>query len=312
VTTRLTLQQKARFFHQLAVLLESGLPLSHSLTLAGRDLGAACQNYLSKASLAVGRGQGLAVVISQPPVYFDAWTIALIETAEYSGALSVVCRSIAIASERQHKQQRLYNSAKLSAIAIIWSLVILVVALLAGNPIILIQPSFWLFAIGFLILLIFALPLLAQRLQPASQNLPVLGKINQARSMLYFTELELPLSCGVSIASGLELLSKHIPDRSMAGKIAAIVPQVLAGKSLSKSLQGRFPAVAIGMIRTGEETGNLDAALQKLATYYEGELETSLRQLNSILIPLSLLAIGAIVALIGIWGITSYIKLLPD
>ena len=174
------------------------------------------------------------------------------------------------------------------------------------------KPGFWLLAIGLLVVLILGLSFLGNHLPIQSlQDVPILGKILQARSMLYFAELELPLSCGISLGTSLELLQKHIPDPVMASKIAIASSRVLAGQSLSKSLQGRLPAIALSMLRTGEETGNLDAALEKIAKYYEGELERLLLQLKSILIPLSIIAIGALVALVVVWGITSLINSLP-
>ena len=300
-------QHKARFFNQLATLLDSGLSVGQSLSLAGRDLSSSFQSYLQKASISV-RSQNLASALSQPPRYFDTWTLGLLEAAEYSGALSVACRKIAIAHERQHKRQRLYNAVKLALIATIWSLFLLVTALIAGNATVLLQPGFWLLAIGLLVVLIVAFSF--PGIHPLTQ-VPIVGKIIQTRSMLYFSELELPLSCGISLATSLELLQKYVPDPVMAGKMAIATERVLAGQPLSKSLQGRLPAIALQMLRTGEETGNLDAALQNIGKYYEDELERQLLQLKSILIPLSIIAVGALVALIGIWGISFLINSLP-
>ena len=316
LSKKLTSQEKARFFNQLATLLESGLSVQQSLSLAGKDLSSRFQNYLQKASATVGRGQSLAAGISLPPPYFDSFSIALIEAAEYSGALSVACRRLAIASEAQQQRQRIYNSVKLAAIAIVWSLFLLLTAIGYGNATILADPNFWFLAVGLLILLIVGLNFLGSRpLSPGLQQLirgvPILGKIVQARSMLYFAELELPLSCSISLLTALELLQQHSLDPAIAGKLAIAAQRVAAGQSLSKSLQGRLPAIALQIIRTGEETGNLDSAMQKLAKYYEEELERLLRRLNSILIPLSIIAIGAFVALVGIWGIQSLINALP-
>lgn len=313
---RLTPKEKARFFHQLAVLLDSGLSVQQSLSLAGRDLSTAFQNYLQNASVAVGRGQDLATAISLSPQYFDGWTLSLIQTAEYSGALPEVCRRLAIASERQQQRDRLYNSVKRAAIAIIWNLLLLITALIAGNVTVVAQPNFWLLAVVLLIFLIAGFSVLGSRplsqgLQQLAQKVPILGKILQARSMLYFAELEIPLSCGISLLTALELLQKHIPDPVMAGKMAIATQRVAAGQSLSKSLQGRLSAIATQIIRTGEETGNLDAALQKLAKYYEDELERLLHQLKSILISLSIVVMGALVALVGLWAISSLVNSLP-
>lgn len=161
---KLQSQHKARFFQQLATLLDSGLSLHQCLSLAPRDLSSGFQTYLQRASVAIGRGQSLAAAISQPPVYFDGWTLGLLEVAEYSGALSVACRRLAIASQRQHQRDRLYNSVKLATIAIIWSLFLLITAIVAGNASVLSQSGFWLLAIGLLILLIVASSFLGSHL----------------------------------------------------------------------------------------------------------------------------------------------------
>jgi type II secretory pathway component PulF len=309
-------QQQAQFFNQLAALLDSGLSVQQTLALSGRGFGSAFQSYLQKVSAAVGMGQNLATAMSVSPGYFDQWTIGLIEVAEYSGLLPQACRKLAIAASRTHRQQRLYNRVKLAAIATIWSLFLLAAALMAGSTTVMAQPHFWLLAIGLLAVLWIGFSFLGSsplspQLQQLVQGVPILGKILQARAMLDFAQLELPLSCGISLVTALELLHQHIPDPVMARKIAIAIQGAIAGQPLSKTLQGQLPPLALQMIRTGEETGNLDAAWQKLATYYEQELERLLHQLNSILLPLSTIAIGALVALVGIWGITFLINSLP-
>jgi type II secretory pathway component PulF len=143
-------------------------------------------------------------------------------------------------------------------------------------------------------------------------NLPILGKLIQARSLLDLAQLRLPLSCGVSILSAVELVREHIPDAVMKANLASSARQIRAGQTLSYSLEGKLPPIAMQMIRTGEETGNLDTALQNLAQYYEGELERGLRMLKSSLRTLSLLAIASLVAVVGIRGITVLLNSLPE
>ncbi|MEW6493418.1 MAG: type II secretion system F family protein, partial [Cyanobacteriota bacterium] len=66
------------------------------------------------------------------------------------------------------------------------------------------------------------------------------------------------------------------------------------------------------MIRTGEETGNLDTALENLAQHYQQELEHGLHRLESSFRPLSLVAIASLVAVIGIRGLTLLLNSLPE
>jgi type II secretory pathway component PulF len=83
----LTIQQKAWFFYQLAALLNSGITVQQSLTLAGKDGNPSFQRYLQQVSAAVGSSQDLASALALDRRYFDSWTISLIRLAEYSGSL---------------------------------------------------------------------------------------------------------------------------------------------------------------------------------------------------------------------------------
>jgi type II secretory pathway component PulF len=92
---RLTVQEKARFFYQMAALLDSGLSLQQSLNLAGLDCSGWFRRYLQGLSLIVGSGQDLATAITLNDGYFDRWTVSLMRLAEYSGSLSQICTKLA-------------------------------------------------------------------------------------------------------------------------------------------------------------------------------------------------------------------------
>jgi len=313
---RLTIQQKAWFFYQLAALLNSGITVQQSLTLAGKDGNPSFQRYLQQVSAAVGSSQDLASALALDRRYFDSWTISLIRLAEYSGSLPHACTQLAIAFETRARQERLYRSVRLLAIATIWGLLILTAAIFNRTPTGLIKPEFWLRSLAIALLLL-GISFLAscyssQGSQQLAMNLPVLGKLIQARSLLDLAQLRLPLSCGVSILSAVELVREHIPDAVMKANLASSARQIRAGQTLSYSFEGKLPPIAMQMIRTGEETGNLDTALQNLAQYYEGELERGLRMLKSSLRTLSLLAIASLVAVVGIRGITVLLNSLPE
>jgi type II secretory pathway component PulF len=178
-----------------------------------------------------------------------------------------------------------------------------------------IKPEFWLRSLVMGLLLL-GISFLVTRYssrgwQQLLMNLPVVGKLVQARSLLYLAQLQLPLSCGVPILTALELVREHIPDPVMAANLAAAARKIRIGQTLTSSLEGKLPPIAMQIIRTGEQTGNLDNALQNLGEYYEGELQRRLRLLESSLRPLSVLAIGALIASVGIRGITLLLNSLP-
>lgn len=314
-STPLAILEKARFFHEFAALLNSGLSVQQSLSLLGKNFNLSFRQYLQKVSTEVASGQDLASALAVNPHYFGGWTISLIRLAEYSGSLPQIFTQLARDAEAQARREKLYRSLNLSAIAIIWSLLILTAVIFNRSPRGFIKPEFWLrsLAIG---LLLFAISFLVSRFtrrsgQPLLKNLPLVGKILSSHSMIYLAKLQLPLSCGVPILAAVDLVRSHIPDSEIRTHLASAAKKIRAGETLSNSLQGKLLPIALEMIRTGEETGNLDAAFHNLAQYYEGELERKLKVLELRLRLLSILAIGALVAAVGIRGINLLINSLP-
>ncbi|HEY9596771.1 MAG TPA: type II secretion system F family protein [Cyanophyceae cyanobacterium] len=313
---RLTTQEKARFFYQFAALLNAGLTLPQSLNLAGKDFNPAFQRYLQRVGAAVEAGQEMALALAFNHRYFDGWTMSLIRLAEYSGSLAQTSRQLAVAAEAQVKRERLYRSVNFSAIAIIWGLLIMIAVIFNSTPMGFIKPEFWLrsFTIALLLLGISFMVsrYSSRRWQELLMNLPVVGALIKARSLLYLAQLQLPLSCGVPILTVLELARDHIPDPVMKANLSSSTRKIRAGQTLSYSLQGKLPPIAIQMIRTGEETGNLDSALYNVGEHYRDELEQGLRQLERQLRPISILVIGGLIAVVGIRGMILLLNLLPD
>ncbi len=312
---RLTLQQKSQFFYQLAALLNSGMSVQQSLTRAGQDCHRSFQRYLIQVSMAVDAGQDFASALALDSRYFDNWTISLIRLAEYSGSLPRACRQLAIALQAQARRRRLVHSVRILALATIWCLLILMAAIFNSNPSGVVNPEFWLrsVAIALLLLLIgfVASRYSSYRSRRLAMKLPVVGKLIRARSLLYLAQLHLPLSCGVPILTALQLAREHVPDPVMRATLSSSARQVRAGRTFSRSLGGKIPLMAMQVIRAGEETGNLDTALENLAQHYQGELEHGLNLLQSTLQPLSLVAFASLVAVVGVRSLTALLNSLP-
>jgi len=306
--------ENARFFHQFAALLNAGIPVQQGLGMAGRGCSANLQRVLKEARLNVEAGQDLVSALNARSPYFDQWTIALIRAAEYSGALAETFERLAIAAETRHRRQKLYNAAIISTITIVLASLALLVALVTRSTAFLFQPGFLIvgaIAIAVLVLKGRLLAVAGANGQALMAKVPLLKGIAQARSLLYFTELELQLRCGVPLLQALELLRSHVPDLNLRQSLAIASRQIQTGQTLSQSLAGRLPPLALQMIRTGEETGNLDEVLGKLAAFYESDLERQLKQLQAVLRPLGIVAAGGLVLLIGMQTITSILKALP-
>lgn len=300
------LKEQALFFHQFATLLDSGIVIDRALDLASQGLSPTSQKSLQRISNKVASGTDLATALMAKPQVFDPWTTGLIQLAEYSGAVPQLCYRLAIATEQSQQRRRLYRVSGLAASVTIWSLLMLIVALFNGATA-LIQPLFW--AIGFLMLFLLILGtrlLFADKIfsvPPFIQRFPIASRIVTAQTVLEVTNLALPLSCGIPILVALDLLRQNVRDPQLAIVIRKAMQQIRAGQSLSSAFRVHLPGDAVQLLRTGEQSGDLTLMLEKLAQYYAGEELRLLKQIRSMLFSASIMAVGGLIALLGIWGI---------
>ncbi|MGC9524345.1 MAG: type II secretion system F family protein [Limnospira sp.] len=294
--------EKAQLFSQLAVLLDSGLTVHKSLIAIAKKSPSRLGRYLGKAILSLGRGEELSAALGRVPRIFDPWTTSLLNVAAQSGALPEMFWQLAKLERQEWDRQNFYRSVRLAAVTSGVSLLLLLATLLYTTKA---SSGSWLLGCLLVAVVGLALPKLAPRL-------PWVRRARTARAMLYLGQLELPLRCGLPILMAIELVRDRIPKSEMAGTLTVALGQIPAGKTLSQSLEDRLPATAIRTIRAGEETGQLDWALYQIRTHYEGELERSLRVMQGILIPITLLAAGGVVALLSLNAMKSLFILLPS
>lgn len=109
-------------------------------------------------------------------------------------------------------------------------------------------------------------------------------------------------SSGVPILQALEITAKTTGNRVIGDPMAEVAEHVKNGESLAAPLAraGVFPAIVTQMLSVGEETGSLDKMLHKLADFYDDEVETMLKALTSIIEPVMMLVVGAVVGLVVI------------
>jgi len=294
--------EKAELFSQLAVLLDSGLTVHKSLIAIAKKSHPRLGRYLGKAILSLGRGEDLPEALGRVSRIFDPWTTSLLDVAARSGALPEMFWQLAKLERQEWDRQNFYRSVALAAVTSGVSLLLFLAAVLYTTKA---GPGRWLLA-GLLVAgLGLALP-------QSIPRLPWVRRARTARAMLYLGQLELPLRCGLPILTAIELVRDRIPKSEMAGTLTVALGQIPAGKTLSQSLEDRLPAAAIRTIRTGEETGQLERALYHLKVYYERELERSLRVMQGILVPVTLLAAGGVVALLSLNAMKSLFILLPS
>jgi type IV pilus assembly protein PilC len=134
-----------------------------------------------------------------------------------------------------------------------------------------------------------------------SLKMPIFGDLIQKSSVARFSRTFGSLTrSGVPILTSLEIVRDTSGNQVVANAIDAARAEIQQGGMISIALQKEqvFPAMAIQMISIGEETGELDAMLMKIADFYEDEVEQAVKALTSVLEPIMILFLGGMVGTI--------------
>jgi type IV pilus assembly protein PilC len=129
-------------------------------------------------------------------------------------------------------------------------------------------------------------------------SLPVLGDLLRKSAVSRFTRtLGTLISSGVSILDGLEITARTAGNKILSEAIMSARASIREGETVSAPLKqsGVFPPMVVQMISVGEQTGALDEMLNKIAVFYEAEVDTAVDTLTSIIEPVMIVVMGGIV-----------------
>ena len=329
---QVTISDKAIFANKLATMINAGVPILRSLDMIQRQQKPALFRRALKSMIQdVNQGESLAKAMRNWPRVFDNLTIAMVEAGEAGGVLDETLRRLALLLEQNSKLQNQVRGA------LGYPITVFVVAILVflGMTIFLIPsfantfrllnaelPAFTLFMVtlsdflrsaGALLLvaaLILAFVLLARfyktpfgrrQIDRLMLKLPLFGDLIQKTVTAQFCRTLASLSkAGVPILMALDLLFETTSNSVMSDAIKASRQDVSEGVPLSTALGSKnlFPELAISMLGVGEETGNMDSMLSKVADFYEDEISTTIKLLTSLIEPAMIILVGGIVAAI--------------
>jgi general secretion pathway protein F len=334
------LPQKARLrdialmTRQLATLLGAGLPLVPSLsTLVAQTAHPVLKKTLAQIKDEVNEGNSLTQALSHFPRIFPPFYINMVRAGEASGTIHLVLERLADFSESQHDLQIKIRSAMAYPIfmffigaAVLFILVAFVIPKITkifGEmhqtlPVITVflitvsnfLQSFWWLILGLVCVAFFCLRFVITKTVKGQYfwdklkiEAPVFGSINEKIAMARFSRtLGTLLESGVPLLSALEIVKNVVNNRLIADEIARAAKAVEEGQSISSTLaaSGLFPPITIEMISVGEQSGNMEAMLYKIADACEKESEASVMMMTSMLAPVMVLVMGLIVAFIVI------------
>ncbi|OPX39461.1 MAG: type II secretion system protein GspF [Desulfobacteraceae bacterium 4484_190.1] len=318
---------------QLSILLGAGITLVASMdALLSQISNPILKKIMAQVKEAVNEGNSFAFALSQHPRVFSQIYVNMVRAGEASGSLDLVLDRLAEFSENQQALKARFKAALAYPVlmSIIGTLILFVlITFIVPNitkifsdmhqslplpTLILIGLSSFLKSFWWLlfIVLIGSIVLIRKLIKtPKGRYIwdglklrsPVIGPISIKMSMSRFGRtLGSLLQSGVILLSALKIVRNIVSNTLITEVIDNAMEEIEKGKSLAAPLSGSrwFPPIAVQMISVGEQSGELEKMLNKIADIYERETESQIMALTSMLEPVMILGMGLVVGFIVI------------
>lgn len=300
----------AMMYSQFATLMNAGVPIAQAMaTLAQQTADPRLRDILHECAEAVHAGQPLSSVLERHPAAFTPIQIELIRAGETNGMLDEMARRIAayiekeIAMRRRLRRETLYPKIVLFVAGCV---VLLLAFLRSGASGIFGYLRFGAIALGlgfglwWLLRYLNQYPALGAFWDRAKMLLPGVGGVARRYATARFARaLGALYAGGVLLPRAVEAAARACGNRAIAGRILAEVGALNAGGGISEMLAraGMLSPLAVQMARTGEQTGNLDAMMDKVADHLESEADARAHQL-AVFAGVGALLVAALVVLL--------------
>lgn len=321
----------AHMTRQLSTLLGANIPLVDSLSALQEQV----ENPLLKKSLSqikdkVVEGRRLGDAMKAFPDIYNNLYITMIQAGEASGSLEQVLSRLAEFTEAQAKLTSKIRGAmtypvimSLVGVGLILFLLVNVVpkiiTIFEDTEMVLPLPTQILiftsdFAKNYILLILLGAGFLAYglrryiktaggrlRVDRMSLKMPIFGELFRKVAISRFSRtLATLLKSGVQLLPALDIVKNVVDNVVLTEAIERTKNSVKEGESIAEPLRksGEFPPLLIHMIAVGEKTGGLESMLEKVANSYDGEVDTTVGALTTLLEPLMIVVMGAIVAFI--------------
>ena len=322
-------KELAVFTRQFSVMIDAGLPLVQCLEiLAGQQENKLFQKVLSGTRSAVEGGATLSAAMRQFPKVFDTLYVNMVEAGETGGILDTILQRLSQYIEKNVKLQRAVKSALVYPVGVLtvaasvitlllWKVVPIFGTLFAGLGVALPLPTrivigasnfigsyFGLALLIGVVATIFAIKVWYGTTQgrlildTILLKMPLIGILLRKIAVARFTRtLGTLISSGVPILEGLDITAKTAGNAVVERALQKVRKALEEGKSLTDPLRETdvFPGMVTQMIGVGEQTGAMDAMLQKIADFYEDEVDAAVKDLLTALEPVMIVFLGVVV-----------------
>ncbi|MBZ5627552.1 MAG: type II secretion system F family protein [Acidobacteriia bacterium] len=318
----------AIFFRQFSVMIDAGLPLVQCLEiLAANQENPAFQKALTGVRQTVEGGATLSNAMRGYPKIFDDLTTNMIEAGETGGILDIILQRLSAYVEKAVKLRSAVKSALIYPVSVISIAVLIVGALLkfvvpifanlfTGLGVALPAPTrfvmglsrfvsnFWWVVFAVVIALVVGVKQV--RKHPKGRyvwdnmmlHLPVFGMVLRKIAVARFTRtLGTLITSGVPILEGLSITARTSGNAVLEQALMKVRKAIEEGRTIVDPLKecGVFPNMVTQMIGVGEATGAMDAMLQKIADFYEDEVDSATKDMLTLLEPVMISFLGVAV-----------------
>jgi type IV pilus assembly protein PilC len=317
-----------RFTRQFATMIGAGLPMVQCLDiLAQQNENKEFAKIINKVRDSVQSGSTLSDGLARHPKVFDQLYTNMVEAGEVGGALDAILIRLAVYREKADQLIRKVKGAMVYpsvivvvAFGVTFAMLTFIVPVFAKmfaqvksdlpapTQIVMGLSNFLkanLMYLGIGLVGLIAATIYWKRTPGGALiwdkillKLPILGTLVRKSSVARFTRtLSTLLSSGVSILEALEITAKTSGNMVVANAINKSVLAIAEGETITGPLKetGVFPPMVIQMIGVGEKTGGLDEMLNKIADFYDEEVNEAVAALTSIIEPVIIVFMGAVI-----------------
>jgi type IV pilus assembly protein PilC len=324
-----TIKDKALFASKLSALVDAGVPIMRGLELMrGQQRSIKFRRAITGMTQDINQGESLANAMRRWPKVFDRLTVAMVEAGEAGGVLDETLQRL---SKLLEENARLQNQIRA---ALGYPVTVLVVAVLvflgmtifliptfaeifedldADLPVFtqlmlqlsaLLRSSFSILLVGLLALSVYlfgryyATPVGRRQVDGIILKLPLFGELIQKTATAQFCRTLGSLSrAGVPILMSMEIVRETTTNSVISDAIQGSRNEVTEGIPISTAIATKrvFPDLMVSMLAVGEETGEMDKMLSKVADFYEDEVSTAVKVLTSLIEPMMIVLVGVIV-----------------
>jgi type IV pilus assembly protein PilC len=316
------------FTRQFATMINSGLPLVQSLTiLAEQTENKIFQKIITQVLNDIQAGQTLADSMRKHPKVFTELYVNMVAAGEAGGILDVILMRLATFLEKNDALVRKIKGAMtypavmlfvviMATTILLWKVVPVFAGIFTSAGMDLPMPTRVVLAVSnflqgyifYMAVAIVGIVFLIRRYYKTEQGqlvidramlrMPVLGPLLRKSAVSRFTRtLGTLVSSGVSILEGLQITARTSGNRVIHDAVMASRASIAGGATISEPLKasGVFPPMVVQMINVGEQTGGLDDMLQKIADFYDDEVDAAVSALTSILEPIMIVVMGVVI-----------------